>query len=78
MEGFSVVGQQNADIADTLQLRDIATANIFWLSISVVHIGTTWRIRIKNPCAVEMRPSTLCQITLTTCYYYYYYYYKTK
>jgi len=28
-----VVSQQNADIADTLQLRDIAMATIFWLSI---------------------------------------------
>jgi len=27
-----VVGQQNADIADTLQLRDVAVATIFWLS----------------------------------------------
>jgi len=36
-----VVGQQNADIADTLHLRDVATANIFWLSIFVVHIDAT-------------------------------------
>ena len=28
-----MVGQQNADIADTLQLRDVAMATIFWLSI---------------------------------------------
>jgi len=27
-----VVGQQNADITDTLQLRDVAMATIFWLS----------------------------------------------
>ena len=26
-----MVGQQNADIADTLQLRDTATATTFWL-----------------------------------------------
>jgi len=26
-----VVGQQNAALADTLQLRDVATATIFWL-----------------------------------------------
>jgi len=26
-----VVGQQNADIADTLHLRDVATATTFWL-----------------------------------------------
>jgi len=29
MEGVLVIGQQNADIADTLQLRDVATATIF-------------------------------------------------
>ena len=28
-----MVGRQNADIADTLQLRDIAIATTFWLSI---------------------------------------------
>jgi len=28
-----VVGRQNADIADTLQLRDVAMATIFWLSM---------------------------------------------
>jgi len=29
MEGVLVVGQQNADIGDTLQLRDVAMATIF-------------------------------------------------
>jgi len=28
-----VVGRQNADIADTLHLRDVAMATTFWLSI---------------------------------------------
>jgi len=28
-----VVGQQNADIADTLHLRDVAMATTFWLSM---------------------------------------------
>jgi len=28
-----VVGRQNADVADTLQLRDIAMATTFWLSM---------------------------------------------
>jgi len=28
-----VVGRQNADISDTLQLRDVAMATIFWLSM---------------------------------------------
>jgi len=33
-----VVGQQNADIVNTLQLRDVATATTFWLSIYGVRI----------------------------------------
>jgi len=28
-----VVGRQNADIADTLHIRDVAMATTFWLSI---------------------------------------------
>jgi len=28
-----VVSRQNADIADTLHLRDVATATTFWLSM---------------------------------------------
>jgi len=28
-----VVSRQNADIADTLQLRDVAMATTFWLSM---------------------------------------------
>ena len=28
-----MVGRQNADIADTLHLRDVATATAFWLSM---------------------------------------------
>jgi len=28
-----VLGRQNADIADNLQLRDVAIASIFWLSM---------------------------------------------
>ena len=28
-----MVGRQNADIADTLQLRDVAMETIFWLSM---------------------------------------------
>jgi len=51
-----VVGPQNADIADTLQLRDVAMATIFWLFIYGVHIGATWRIRLSRPCAVAMQP----------------------
>jgi len=50
-----VVGRQNADIADTLHLRDVTMATTFWLSIYRVHIGTTWRIRLNRPCASAMR-----------------------
>jgi len=39
-----VVCQQNSDIADILQLRDVAMGNIFLLSIHAVHVGTTQRI----------------------------------
>ena len=28
-----MVGRENADIADTLQLRDVAMATTFWLSM---------------------------------------------
>jgi len=56
MDGVWVVDQQNADIADTLQLRNVAMANIFWLSIYAVHIGATGRIRLNRPCAAAMRP----------------------
>ena len=28
-----MVGRQNADIADTLHLRDVAMATTFWLSV---------------------------------------------
>jgi len=33
MEGVLVVGRQKADIADSLQLRDVATTTTFWLSM---------------------------------------------
>jgi len=31
MEGVRVVGRQKADIANNLQIRDVAVATIFWL-----------------------------------------------
>jgi len=55
-----VVGQQNADIADTCTYRDVAMATMFWLSIYRVHIGAT------EPCMCG-GDAALCQITLTTC-----------
>ena len=47
----------NEDTTDFEVLRDVAMATIFWLSIHEVHIGVTWRIRLKHPCAAAMRPS---------------------
>jgi len=54
-EGVSVVGRQNADIADTLHLRDVAMATIYWLSIYGVHIDATWPMRLNRPRAAAMR-----------------------
>jgi len=56
-----VVGRQNADIADTLHLRDVAMATMFWLSMCRVHNGAT------EPCICG-GDAALCQITLTTCF----------
>jgi len=66
-----MVDQQNADIADTLQLRDIAMATIFWISI---YGGACWRhlVNTTEP-SVCGSDAALCQIrfimplTLTTC-----------
>jgi len=55
-----VVGRQNADIADTLHLRDVAMATMFWLSIYGVHIGATEPSMCSGDAALR-------QITLTTC-----------
>ena len=49
-----MVARQNADIADVLQLRDVAMATVFWLSIYGMHIGAKWRIRLNRPCAAAM------------------------
>jgi len=49
-----VVGQQNADIDDTLQLRDVAMTT--FLGFYGVHIGANWRIRLNRPCAATMLP----------------------
>jgi len=54
-----VVGQQKADIADTLQLRDVAIVNIFWLSIANTTEPSMWGGDVA-----------LCQLALTACYYY--------
>ena len=51
-----MVGRQNADIADTLHIRDVAMATTFWLSIYGVHNGAT------EPCICG-GDAALCQIT---------------
>ena len=53
-----MVRRQNADIADTLRLGDVAMATIFWLSIYGAHwcYGATWRIRLSRTCAAAMWP----------------------
>jgi len=61
-----VAGQENADIADTLQ-GTLPRQTFFWLSIYVVHIGATRRIRLNRPCACG-GDAALSQITLTSCF----------
>ena len=58
-----MTGQQNTDVADTLQL-DVATTTIFVLW------GVHWR-HLANTTEPSMcgGDAALCQITLTTCYY---------
>jgi len=51
-----VVSQQNADIADALQLRHVSMGTIFWLSVYGVHIGATWRIQLNRLCVAAMLP----------------------
>jgi len=60
-----VVGQQNADITDTLQLRDIAMATTF----GFLYMGAYWRhLTNTTEPSVCCGDVTLCQITLTTCF----------
>jgi len=65
-----VVGQQNADIANTLRLRDVAIATIFvflYMGLWTVH----WRhLANMTESSVCCSDTALCQITLTTCYNY--------
>jgi len=51
-----VVNRQNVHIADTLHLRDVAMATIFWLFVYAMHISTTCQILVNRPCAVAMQP----------------------
>ena len=61
-----MVGRHNADNANTLHLRDVATANIFL----VFYIcGAYWRLlaNTTEP-SICSGNEALCHITLTTCY----------
>ena len=40
-----MVGRQNADTAETMHLRDVAKATVFWAFYIWVHIDATSRIR---------------------------------
>jgi len=59
------VGQQDADIADTLQLRDVATVTMFWLFYIW---GPHWR-HLANTTEQSMcgGDAVLYQIILTAC-----------
>ena len=61
-----MVGQQNADIADILQLRDVAMATIF----GFLYMGAHW-CHLANTIELSVCGSdgVLCQFTLSTCYY---------
>ena len=60
-----MVGHQNADIADTLHLRDVAMATIF---LAFCICGAHWH-HLSNTSELSMCGSdaALCHITLTTC-----------
>jgi len=60
-----VVGQQNADIADNLQLRDVAMGIIFWLSMYGSHWHHLVNTTEPSMCSGD---AALCKITLTTCW----------
>jgi len=55
-----VVGQQNADIADTLRLRDVTMTAIFVF----LYVGVHWRhLANRTESSVCGGDATLCQIT---------------
>jgi len=51
-----VVGRQNADITDTLHLRDVATAAIFWLCVYGCTLAPPgeydWTIHVWQRCGL--------------------------
>ena len=51
-----MVSRQNADIADTLHLRDVAAMATIVGFLYMRHIGATWRLRLNRQCVAAMRP----------------------
>ena len=49
----------------TAECRRRHVIGVRWCQRALMHIGTTWRIRLNRPSAATMRPP-LCQITLTS------------
>jgi len=50
-----VLGQQNADIADTLQLSDVAIATIFCLTVGCTLTSPgeyDWTVRVRRRCGL--------------------------
>ena len=58
--------EQNADIADTLQLRDVAMATTFGFLLWGAHWRLLTNVAEPSVCSSDV---ALCQIILTTCYY---------
>ena len=50
-----MVGQQNADIADTLRLRGVAIAAIFLSCYIRVTLVPTWIIRLNHLCVATIQ-----------------------
>ena len=67
MNGVWEVGRQNADITDTLHLRDVAMATIFGFLYLGCTFCATWRIRLNHSCAAAMRPYVKLLWPLVNC-----------
>jgi len=56
MEGVLEIGQQNADIADILQLRDVAMATIFVFTYTGCTLAPPgeygWTVRVRRRCGL--------------------------
>jgi len=60
-----VVGQQNADIADSLQLMDVAMATTFWLSMGYNFscvIASDWLFDFRGRFGVKLSNEDILEI----------------